>query len=118
VVFMIANGFSIALFSFGPVLVSEVVPPAQRGAVLGIEFAVFGSVPGILAPLVMGVLLEGGANPLSEYNAGFAWSGLLLMVAGVVCLLLMHPERSQARLRDAVKRVEDGDRDRGVRASS
>lgn len=111
IAFMIANGFSIALFSFGPVLVSEVVPPAQRGAILGVEFAVFGSVPGILAPLVMGVLLEGGASVLSEYNAGFAWSGLLLMVAGVVCLLLMHPERSRARLRDAVEPVEEGSGD-------
>src|SRR5699024_1138746 len=81
IAFLVGNGFSIAVFGFAQSLAGEVTPASQRGAILGIEHAIFGAVPGVLAPLTMGWLLEShGQNLLAGYNAGFACSGLILVV--------------------------------------
>ncbi|CAM4287097.1 Major facilitator superfamily (MFS) profile domain-containing protein [Comamonas aquatilis] len=99
VVIALAIGLAVATFTFAQTTISEVTPPAQRGAMLAVENAVFGSIAGLLAPVVMGKLLQdGGAAAATAYRHGFALSGVLLLIGGAVCVLLMHPERSKQNL--------------------
>ena len=73
VMFTIAAGLSISIFTLAPAMIAEVTPMSQRGAMLAIENAVFGSAAGVLAPVVMGKLIESsGASPMLGYEQGFA----------------------------------------------
>ena len=56
---------------------SEIAPVAQRGALLAIGTAV-STLAGLLAPYVMGIVVETAATPLNGFNTGF-------MICGVIC---------------------------------
>jgi MFS family permease len=99
VMFAIAAGLSISIFTLAPAMIAEVTPLPQRGAMLAIENAVFGSAAGVLAPVVMGKLIEvSGASPMLGYEQGFALSGVLTLAGGIIGLLILNPARSKARL--------------------
>jgi ACS family D-galactonate transporter-like MFS transporter len=73
-------------------IVGEITPPAQRGALLAIGTAV-GTSAGLLAPYVMGSVIETAASPLDGFNTGFTICGVIMLVGGAIGLALMHPER-------------------------
>jgi len=77
-------------------VVSEIAPVAQRGAVLAIGTAVSTSA-GLLAPYVMGSVVETAATPLDGFNTGFMICGLIMLVGGVIGVALMRPERETMR---------------------
>jgi MFS transporter, ACS family, D-galactonate transporter len=54
----------------GNAVVSEIAPVAQRGAMLAIGTAVSTSA-GLLAPYVVGSVVETAATPLAGFNTGF-----------------------------------------------
>ena len=77
-------------------VVSEVTPVAQRGGLLAIGTAVSTSA-GLLAPYVMGRVIERAASPLDGFNTGFMICGAIMLIGGVIGMALIRPEREAAR---------------------
>lgn len=77
-------------------VVSEVTPVAQRGGLLAIGTAV-GTSAGLLAPYVMGRVIESAASPLEGFNTGFMICGVIMLVGGAIGMALIRPEREAAR---------------------
>jgi len=77
-------------------VVSEIVPVAQRGALLAIGTAVSTSA-GILAPYVMGSVVEAAATPLDGFNTGFMICGIVMLVGGIIATAFVRPERETMR---------------------
>src|SRR6201981_349304 len=84
------------IYVIGNAVVSEIAPVAQRGAMLAIGTAVSTSA-GLLAPYVMGSVIETAATPLDGFNTGFVICGVIMLVGGVIGMSLMRPERETIR---------------------
>ncbi|MGH6630001.1 MAG: hypothetical protein ACREB3_09750, partial [Burkholderiales bacterium] len=80
-----------------PVVVSEIAPPAQRGATLGIALAI-GTCAGLIAPYVMGRLVQDAAVAADGFHHGFFVSGAVGLISGVIGILFIRPEVDLARL--------------------
>jgi MFS transporter, ACS family, D-galactonate transporter len=85
-------------------VVSEFVPVAQRGAVLAIGTA-FVTSAGVLAPYVMGDIVEKAANPVEGFFRGYTMIGAIMFAGGVIAMLFIRPEREAERLRQDEMRV-------------
>jgi len=85
------------IYVIAPAVVSEITPVAQRGALLAISTAVSTSA-GLLAPYVMGSVIESASTPLAGFNLGFAICGLVMLAGGAIGMALMDPEREAERL--------------------
>ncbi|WGD53320.1 MFS transporter [Bradyrhizobium sp. CB1650] len=84
------------VYATSPAMLGEITPPQQRGAILGINSAV-GTSAGILAPYLMGSMIEGAASAAEGYGLGFSICGLVTLVGGIIGLLFLHPEAQRAR---------------------
>jgi MFS family permease len=101
-------GLQIALLVFGsglcgaiyvvcPPMLGEFTPVSQRGAVIAIYGAIF-TLAGILAPFVMGKVIQNAATPMEGYFTGFTINAVILIVSGLLGLLLLWPNTERARL--------------------
>jgi ACS family D-galactonate transporter-like MFS transporter len=79
-----------------PAIVSEITPVTQRGALLAIGNAI-GTSAGLLAPYVMGSVVETAATPLDGFNTGFMFCGLIMIAGGGIGMALMRPQREAMR---------------------
>jgi MFS transporter, ACS family, D-galactonate transporter len=77
-------------------IVGEITPAAQRGALLAIGTAIATSA-GLLAPYVMGSVIENAATPLDGFNTGFGICGWIMLVGGTAGIALIRPEREASR---------------------
>jgi MFS family permease len=77
-------------------VISEITPTAQRGALLAIGTAV-GTSAGLLAPYVMGSVVETAATPLAGFNRGFMICGVIMLIGGAIGMALIRPEREAMR---------------------
>jgi MFS family permease len=77
-------------------VVGEITPPAQRGALLAIGTAVASSA-GLLAPYIMGSVIESAAVPIDGFNTGFFLCGVIMLVGGAIAMALVNPERETKR---------------------
>ncbi|MGX7669129.1 MFS transporter [Plantactinospora sp. DSM 117369] len=89
-VFMsLAFSVGIVQTSFSNSAIADISPPAQRGASLGVRYAVT-SVASVIAPFVTGLIVSQSVN-------GFAWSffvsGVLLLSCGLVSIAIVNPAR-------------------------
>jgi ACS family D-galactonate transporter-like MFS transporter len=73
-------------------VIGEITPAAQRGALLAIGAAVASSA-GLLAPYIMGSIIESAATPLDGFNTGFFMCGVIMLVGGTIAMALVNPER-------------------------
>jgi hypothetical protein len=80
----------------GQTVVSELTPVARRGALLAIGTAIATSA-GLLAPYVMGSVVETAATPLVGFNTGFMICGIIMLVVGLIGMALIRPERDALR---------------------
>ena len=80
-----------------PMIVSELTPQPQRAAMLAITTS-FVTLAGVLAPLVMGSLIQDSATPNGGYEKGYVILGLLLLAGGLIGLLFIRPEADRKRL--------------------
>jgi ACS family D-galactonate transporter-like MFS transporter len=89
----VALAFSIGsvVFALGHVLVAEVTPQSQRGAMLGINNAV-ATLAGIVAPIVMGRIVDVGANAVEGFRTGFLVTGLFVAACALIGMVLINPE--------------------------
>lgn len=99
-VVLIALGISTTpiIYSLGPAMVAQITPPAQRGAMLAIEYSV-AWVAGIVAPPLVGWLIRQANNNIATgFEQGLLITGALLVVLTLGGLKVLNPERSVARL--------------------
>jgi MFS family permease len=80
----------------GP-MIGEFTPVSQRGAVLSIYGALF-TLAGILAPAVMGSVIQHADTPMDGYMTGFTINAAILVVSGLLGLALLWPNTERARL--------------------
>ncbi|MFD1555887.1 MFS transporter [Paraburkholderia silviterrae] len=93
------------VFSFGPLMISDIVSVRQRGALLGINSSI-GTLAGLIAPALMGGIVQANhGNPALGYEHGFLVVGALLLVSGALGLVLLNPEQSRQRILDAARRT-------------
>lgn len=83
------------IYVMGNAVIAEVAPVAQRGALLAIGTAV-GTSAGLVAPYVMGSVIEGAATPLAGFNTGFTVCGIIMLICGAIGIALIRPERETA----------------------
>ncbi len=84
------------IYVIGNAVMGEITPPAKRGAILAIGTAV-GTSAGLLAPYIMGSVIEAATVPLDGFNTGFMICGVILLVGGIVGMALIDPERETTR---------------------
>jgi MFS family permease len=94
---MVGTSLPAVIYVFSHAIVGEITPVHQRGAMLAIGNAV-GTSAGILAPYIMGNVIERAATPAEGYNEGYAICGLIMLVGGIIGMFFMRPERDGARL--------------------
>lgn len=85
------------IYALAPAILAEFTPQSQRGAMLAINSAV-GTAAGIIAPFVMGSVVEGAATAAEGYSLGFTICGVVTLVGGVIGLIFLHPEAERTRI--------------------
>jgi MFS family permease len=85
--------------------VADVTPTRQRGATLGIWYAIV-AVASVVSPLLTGVLVDAAPTPVVGYARAFDIAGVLMVLGGLTAMLVVRPDRDAARhgLRRAVAR--------------
>jgi ACS family D-galactonate transporter-like MFS transporter len=84
------------IYVLSPAIVSEFTPVSQRGAMLTIITAVATSA-GLLAPNVMGRIIESGATASEGFHRGFLICGVVSLIGGLVGMAFLRPEAETAR---------------------
>jgi ACS family D-galactonate transporter-like MFS transporter len=85
-------------------VVSELTPIAQRGALLAIGTAISTSA-GLLAPFVMGSVIENAATALDGFDTGFTICGIIMLVCGVIGMMGIRPEHEAMRWAGEIPKV-------------
>jgi MFS family permease len=94
---VVGPGLSGSIYVVCAPMLSEFTPVSQRGAILAIFGAIY-TLAGIIAPLVMGNIIQGSANMLDGYMKGFTINACVLIASGIAGLLLLWPNTERARL--------------------
>lgn len=95
---MVAFAAGSVIYTLGPALIGEISPISQRGAMLGISNA-FYTLAGLLAPWIMGLIVDVGANPAAGFRTGFELAGVLIACGGFAAMLLVDPEADLAKFK-------------------
>jgi MFS transporter, ACS family, D-galactonate transporter len=90
----IGFGLPTLVWTLSPAIIGEVMPAAQRGAMLGLFVALANALAGSLAPYFMGVLVERGATQVQGYATGFVILGCIQAVFAVIAWIMIKPEAS------------------------
>jgi MFS family permease len=101
-------GLQIAMLVFGsglcgsiyvvcPPMLGEFTPVSQRGAVIAIYGAIY-TLAGIVAPSVMGNVIQRSGGLLEGYMTGFTINAVVLISSGVLGLALLRPNTERTRL--------------------
>jgi MFS family permease len=94
---VLGSGLCGSIYVVCPPMLGEFTPVSQRGAVIAIYGAIF-TLAGILAPLVMGNVIQSSASTIDGYMMGFTINGGILIISGLLGLLLLWPNTERARL--------------------
>lgn len=85
-------------FAIGPALLAEIVPEYQRGAILAIHTAI-ASLGAAIAPVLMGAIVQARSGQMARAcETGFATCAILAVLAALLALRWLHPERSRGGL--------------------
>ncbi len=94
---VLGSGLCGSIYVVCPPMLGEFSPVSQRGAVIAIYGALF-TLAGVLAPYVMGNVIQSAAAPLDGYMTGFTINAVILIASGSLGLLLLWPNTERARL--------------------
>ena len=94
---VVGSGLCGSIYVVCPPMIGEFTPVSQRGAVIAIYGALY-TLAGILAPYVMGSVIQSAAAPLDGYMTGFTINACILVGSGLLGLLLLWPNTERARL--------------------
>ena len=78
-------------------MIGEFTPVSQRGAVIAIYGALY-TLAGIIAPVVMGKMIQASGSLLDGYMSGFTINAVIMVIAGLTGLALLWPNTERARL--------------------
>ena len=85
------------IFSLGHVLVAEITPTPQRGSMLAINNAI-ATLAGPFAPVLMGMIVDTGADPVQGFRNGFMLIGAVVVIVALIAMMLIDPESDRLRL--------------------
>ncbi|MEU9998735.1 MFS transporter [Streptomyces sp. NPDC050848] len=88
---------ALVMMTVGQTACARITPPSQRGVVLGAVVCVF-ALGGVLAPLVLGGIVDAAATTAQGYENGWLVTAALLATAGAATTLSLRPERDARRL--------------------
>ena len=91
------SGLSGSIYVVCAPMISEFTPVSQRGAVISIYGAIY-TLAGILAPAVMGSMIQRASGLLDGYMTGFTINAVVLIASGLLGLSLLWPNTERARL--------------------
>ncbi|HVJ53782.1 MAG TPA: MFS transporter [Aliidongia sp.] len=91
-----AASISFVIYTVAPPIIAEITPGRQRGAMLAINNAVY-SCAGILAPSIMGRVVDASADPIAGYRNGYLLLAAILAGCGMLGLVLIDPARDRRR---------------------
>lgn len=94
---VVGSGLCGAIYVVCPPMLGEFTPVSQRGAVIAIYGAIY-TLAGILAPSVMGSVIQRSSGLLEGYTTGFTINAVVMIVSGTLGLLLLWPNTERARL--------------------
>jgi MFS family permease len=94
---VIGSGLCGSIYVVCPPMLGEFTPVSQRGAVIAIYGALY-TLSGIIAPVVMGGVIQRAGGQLDGYMAGFTINAMVLVGSGLLGLLLLWPNTERARL--------------------
>lgn len=94
---VVGSGLCGSIYVVCPPMLGEFTPVQQRGAVIAIYGAIY-TLAGMIAPSVMGSVLQHAAVPLDGYTTGFTINAVVLVVSGLLGLALLWPNTERARL--------------------
>ena len=94
---VIGSGLCGSIYVVCPPMLGEFTPVSQRGAVIAIYGAIY-TLAGILAPSVMGSVIQHAAALLDGYMTGFTINAVIMIASGLLGLLLLWPNTERARL--------------------
>jgi MFS family permease len=91
------TGLSGSIYVVCAPMIGEFTPVSQRGAVIAIYGALY-TLAGILAPAVMGHVVQSAATMFDGYITGFTINAAVMITSGLLGLLLLWPNTERARL--------------------
>jgi MFS family permease len=96
---MIVVGFALPAVTYvmGHPMVSEYTPVSQRGVMIGLSNAIATSA-GVVAPWLMGNVIQGAATATNGYERGYLIGGIVCSLAGLVGALFCRPQTECQRL--------------------
>jgi len=94
---VVGSGLCGSIYVVCPPMIGEFTPVSQRGAVISIYGAIY-TLAGIVAPSVMGSVIQRASGMLDGYMTGFTINAVVLVVSGLLGLLLLWPNTERARL--------------------
>jgi len=97
VLLVVGSGLCGSIYVVCPPMLGEFTPVSQRGAVISIYGAIY-TLAGILAPSVMGSVIQHSSGLIEGYMAGFTINAAILIGSGLLGLLLLWPNTERARL--------------------
>ena len=94
---VVGSGLCGSIYVVCPPMLGEFTPVSQRGAVMAIYGAIY-TLAGIIAPNVMGKVVQDAGSVLDGYLQGFTINAVILVISGLLGLLLLWPNTERARL--------------------
>ncbi|RZN09213.1 MFS transporter [Bradyrhizobium genosp. SA-3] len=94
---VVGTGLCGAIYVVCPPMLGEFTPTSQRGAILAIYGALY-TLSGIIAPAVMGTVIQHAGSMLDGYMTGFTINAAIMVGSGLLGLLLFWPNTERARL--------------------
>ena len=94
---VVGSGLCGSIYVVCPPMLGEFTPVSQRGAVISIYGALY-TLAGIVAPSVMGKVIQNSGGLLDGYMTGFTINAVILIGSGLLGLLLLWPNTERARL--------------------
>jgi MFS family permease len=94
---VVGSGLCGAIYVVCPPMLGEFTPASQRGAVIAIYGALY-TLSGIIAPNVMGTVIQRAGNMVDGYMTGFTINAVIMVGSGLLGLLLLWPNTEKARL--------------------
>jgi MFS family permease len=94
---VVGSGLCGSIYVVCAPMLGEFTPVSQRGAVIAIYGAIY-TLSGIVAPQVMGSVIQRATGLLDGYMTGFTINAVVMITSGVLGLLLLWPNTERARL--------------------
>ena len=94
---VVGSGLCGSIYVVCAPMIGEFTPVSQRGAVIAIYGALY-TLAGIIAPVVMGKMIQASGSLLDGYMSGFTINAVIMVIAGLTGLALLWPNTERARL--------------------